>query len=139
KDFLLWKSSKNKQSYNYEIPDVENGVSLVWEQHDLFPGKGYEMAKKYNAPFAIYVHAPQVWESQKWGVKRPIWGKILERMEAKSLQRADHIACVSQQVADKLEEMGIPKEKILVSPMAMDPYLYTDLNVEDIQQEYKLK
>ena len=139
KDFLLWKSSKNKQSFNYVIPDVENGVSLVWEQHDLFPGNGYEMAKKYNAPFAIYVHAPQVWESQKWGVKRPIWGKMLEKMEAKSLQRADHIACVSQQVADKLEEMGIPKEKILVSPMAMDPYLYTDLNVEDIQQEYKLK
>jgi len=138
KDILLWKSSINRAHFNYKLPDMENGVSLVWEQHDFFPGVGYKLAKKYNVPFVIYVHAPQVWEAAKWGVKRPIWGKLLEKMETRSLKRAEIVACVSQQVADKLKEMGIPENKIMVSPMAVDGYLYSDVNSDDIKEEYNL-
>lgn len=138
-DILLWKTSQKKDRYNYEIPGTENGVRLVWEQHDFFPGNGYELSKKYNAPFVIYVHAPQVWEAKKWGVNRPGWGRILEKMETKSLKRADYVACVSSQVADKLQEMGIPRDKILVSPMAVDAHLYSNLDSEDIKLEYDLK
>lgn len=139
KDILLWKSSKNKAHFDYKLPDLENGVSLVWEQHDLFPGVGYELAKKHNAPFVIYVHAPQVWEASKWGVKRSGWGKFLERREAKSLKRADIVACVSIQVAEKLKEMGIHESKIIVSPMAVDAHLFTDINSQKIIDAYNLK
>jgi len=139
KDILLWKSSMNSNHFNYELPDFENGVSLVWEQHDFFPGIGYKLAKKHNVPFVIYVHAPQVWEAAKWGVKRPIWGKLLEKMETKSLKRADIVACVSQQVADKLKRMGIPENKILVSPMAVDAHLFSKANSWHIIEDYNLK
>jgi len=139
KDILLWKSSMNSNHFNYELPDFENGVSLVWEQHDFFPGIGYKLAKKHNVPFVIYVHAPQVWEAAKWGVKRPIWGKLLEKMETKSLKRADIVGCVSQQVADKLKRMGIPENKILVSPMAVDAHLFSKANSWHIIEDYNLK
>ncbi len=138
KDILLWKSSVNNAHYDYEFPNMENGVSLVWEQHDFFPGIGYKLAKKHNVPFIIYVHAPQVWEAAKWGVRRPVWGKLIEKMEIKSLKRADIVACVSQQVADKLIRMGIPENKILISPMAIDGYLYSDVNSDEIKEEYNL-
>lgn len=138
-DVLLWKKSRENDHYDYSIPGTENKIALVWEQHDFFPGKGYQLAQKYNSPFVIYVHAPQVWEAKKWGVKRPLWGKILERMETRSLRRADKVACVSTQVAEKLEEMGVAKEKIVVSPMAVDAHLYADVDSEDIKNEYDLK
>lgn len=139
KDILLWKSSNNQSHFNYKLPDVENGVALVWEQHDFFPGIGYKLAKKHNAPFIIYVHAPQVWEASKWGVKRPIWGKLLEKIETRSLKRADIVACVSRQVADKLKVMGIPENKILVSPMAVDAHLFSKSNSQHIIKDYNLK
>lgn len=139
KDILLWRASKNKLNYNYSIPDIEKGISLVWEQHDLFPGIGYELAKKHNVPFVIYVHAPQVWEAAKWGVKRPGWGKLLEKMEIKSLKRADIIACVSKQVAAKLIQMGISENKILISPMAVDAHLFNVINSQKIIDTYNLK
>lgn len=138
KDILLWKTSLKNANYDYEFPDMENGVSLVWEQHDFFPGIGYKLSKKYKLPFIIYVHAPQVWESAKWGVRRPVWGKLLEKMEARSLKRADIVACVSPQVADKLKSMGIPENKILISPMAIDGFLYSDVNSDEIKEEYNL-
>ena len=63
-----------------------------------------------------------IWEAKKWGVNRPIWGKWLERaQEFPSLNQADFLACVSDQVKAQLENMGIPHHKILISPMAGDP------------------
>ncbi|WP_324719189.1 glycosyltransferase family 4 protein [Salinimicrobium sp. HB62] len=138
-DFLLWRTSKKTDNYRYAFPGLEKPVAMVWEQHDFFPGNGYKLAKKFKAPFVIYVHAPQVWESHKWGVKRPFWGKILEKMESRNLKRADAVACVSSQVAEKLESMGVEKKKIIISPMAVDPFLYRDLDTSDIVKEYNLK
>ena len=60
-------------------------------------------------------------------------------METKSLKKADIIACVSKQVAEKLVEMGIPDNKILVSPMAVDAYLFSDINSQQIIDLYNLK
>ncbi|SKC82961.1 glycosyltransferase family 4 protein [Ohtaekwangia koreensis] len=125
KDLLLWRKSRRKSNYSYPLPFNAEHINFIWEQHDLFPGPGREMANKYKVPLITYVHAPQVWESAKWGVNRFVWGWFLEKfVEAPALKRSDLVACVSQEVADKLEKMGIPKNKILISPMAVDPYLF---------------
>lgn len=125
KDLLLWRKSKRKNNYSYPLPFNAENIDFIWQQHDLFPGPGRKMAAKYNVPLITYVHAPQVWESAKWGVNRFAWGWFLEKfVESPSLKKSDLVACVSQEVADKLEKMGIPKNKILISPMAVDPYLF---------------
>lgn len=139
KDCLLWRASKKNSDNNHNIPGTSDGVKLVWEQHDLFPGRGFKLAKKHNVPFVIYVHAPQVWEASKWGVSRPGWGKLLEKLEAKSLKRADMVACVSNQVAEKLIEMGIPQDKILISPMAVDAHLFDNNTSNDVEETYDLR
>jgi glycosyltransferase involved in cell wall biosynthesis len=125
KDLLLWRKSRRKNNYSYSLPFQAESVSFIWEQHDLFPGPGRAMADKYKVPLITYVHAPQVWESAKWGVNRLVWGWFLEKfVESPSLRKSDLVACVSQEVADKLERMGVPKNKILISPMAVDPHLF---------------
>lgn len=139
KDILLYRSSKKSRNFRYPIPHIEESeVAFVWEQHDFFPGIGYKLAKKYKVPFVIYVHAPQVWESSKWGINRPGWSKIMEKMELKALLRADLIACVSSQVANKLEEIGVPKSNIVVSPMAVNPYIFKNIDSDIIANKHQL-
>src|SRR5690606_33606629 len=118
----------------YRLPAEH--VAFVWEQHDLFPGIGYLLARRFGVPFIMYVHAPQVWESAKWGVRRPGWGWLLERLEARSIKRADVVACVSSEVRDKLVEMGVPTEKVIVSPMAVDLSLFKPgAGAEDLRRK----
>lgn len=122
KDVLLYKSKP--QSWPFESK-LSNQLKFVWEQHDMFSGIGYKVAKQYKVPYMVYVHGPVVWESRKWGVKRPLWGKLLEKRESDNLKKADIVACVSREVADQLQRMGVGKSKIKVIPMLVDTNLFT--------------
>jgi glycosyltransferase involved in cell wall biosynthesis len=73
-----------------------------------------------------YVHAPQVWEAARWGVARPGWGTWLERAgELPQLRDSDVVACVSDEVATELIRLGVRRERVLVSPMAVDAHRFT--------------
>lgn len=139
KDLKLWYVYGRKKNLNFELPINKEDVSFIWEQHDFFPGIGYSLSKKYQVPFIKYVHAPQVWESKKWGVKRPVWGRFMEKIESNSLRKADIVACVSPQVVEKLVNLGIEKDKILVSPMAVNPSLFEGIDSSSIYKKYDLK
>ncbi len=137
KDLSLWKSSNNNQRYKYQIPDLGD-VCFVWEHHDIFSGIGFEMAQRYNAPYIKYVRAPRVWEAKKWSISWPFWGNILEFIEASSLKKAHVVACVSPIVVEKLINMGIHRENILVSLMAVDPKLFQDVDSTRISNQFQL-
>jgi len=124
KDISLWMKSRDWDVLESK-PWSNHKIAFVWQQHDLFPGPGHRLARELNVPLVTYVHAPVVWETAKWGVKRYGWGKLLEQfIEARSLRESDIVACVSEEVAEKLIQMGVESEKILVSPMAIDPFLF---------------
>jgi glycosyltransferase involved in cell wall biosynthesis len=125
KDIMLYVQTRNWGVIIRQRPWVDKEVAFVWQQHDLFPGPGRKLASELNVPLVTYVHAPVVWEAAKWGVKRYFWGWFLERfVELRSLNQSDLIGCVSEEVAQKLVEMGIDRSKIIVSPMAVDPSLF---------------
>jgi glycosyltransferase involved in cell wall biosynthesis len=96
-------------------------LAFVWQHHDLFARAGFPVARRHACPLVSYVHAPQVWEARRWGVRRPGWGGILERFgEQPQLLDSDVVACVSEEVAAELARFGVPRERMLVSPMAVD-------------------
>jgi glycosyltransferase involved in cell wall biosynthesis len=115
-------------------------VMMVWERHDLFPGPGKRLASKLNVPFVISVEALAVWEANKWGVKRPFWGRWLEtNVEAKSLKGADLVSCVSEEVRDKVISLGVPAEKVVVSHNRVDSHVFNPhVDGNEIMQRYKL-
>lgn len=126
KDLMIWKNLRTwKLQQQDDFINGEN-VAFVWEKHDLFFGPGKKLSEKLNVPLISYVHAPVVWEASKWGVKRYLWGKWLEKIEAVSLRKADLVAVVSEEVKKKVMAMGISDEKILISPMAVEPRLFID-------------
>jgi glycosyltransferase involved in cell wall biosynthesis len=125
KDILLWRR-RNRKSYTH-APWNGSDVICVWEQHDMFRGPGRKIADTLGVPLVLYVHAPVVWESAKWGVWRPVWGWILEKyFETASLKKADLVACVSEEVAGKLRRMGVAENRIIVSPMSVDPHRFLE-------------
>jgi glycosyltransferase involved in cell wall biosynthesis len=97
-------------------------VELVWQHHDIFHTAGHELAHRHRCPLVSYVHAPQVWEAARWGVRRPGWGRLLEQFaERPQLLASDVVAVVSEEVAREVERLGVNEERVLVSPMAVDP------------------
>lgn len=134
---------KNLMDWKLLKSDLLQGKNpaFVWEKHDLFFGPGKKLSQKLNVPLISYVHAPVVWEASKWGVKRYWWGKWLERLEAQSLRKADLVAVVSEEVKEKVMTMGVAEEKILISPMAVEPQLFSENKQlsQEINEAYKLK
>jgi glycosyltransferase involved in cell wall biosynthesis len=139
KDVLLWRKRNRK---NYEEGPWKNiNIICVWEQHDMFAGPGRKIADALGVPLVIYVHAPVVWEAAKWRVRRPLWGQFLEKYyEAASLKKADLVACVSQEVADKLGQMGVDPNKIIVSPMSVDSRRFSERQDDaDVRRKLNLE
>lgn len=103
----------------------EKQVQMVWQRHDLFPGPGRRLADKLGVPLVTSVEAAAVWEAKKWGVHRPIWGNWLERKyEAKSLQESDLVSCVSEEVRQKVIDLGIAASKVIVSHNRVDSTVF---------------
>lgn len=141
KDWKLKKSKPQIWPIEESVEIHEKDVQLVWERHDLFAGPGKRLAEKLDVPFVISVEALAVWEAAKWGVKRPFWGQWLENnVEAKSLKSADLVCCVSQEVKIKVIEMGVPENKVIVTPNRVDGTLFNpDIDGSTIELKYNLK
>jgi glycosyltransferase involved in cell wall biosynthesis len=120
KDVRQWRRAKR-----YTVPPdprwSDGTLEFVWQHHDLFHEAGEQLARRYDVPLVSYVHAPQVWEARRWGVARPGYGPSLERFgERPQLRASDVVCCVSPEVAQELTRLGVPADRILVSPMAVD-------------------
>lgn len=142
--FKDWRLKNSKpQTWPIELSgQLENKeLKVVWERHDLFPGPGRRLADKYNVPLVTSVEALAVWEAEKWGVRRPLWGKILEsKVEAKSLHKSDLICCVSHEIREKVISMGIEEEKVIVTPNRVDATLFhPGIDGSEIEEKYNLK
>ena len=139
-DLVVWRNLRNWKIFQKDFLKSED-IAFVWEKHDLFYGPGKKLSEKLNVPLISYVHAPVVWEASKWGVKRYLWGRWLEKIEAVSLKKADLVAVVSEEVKKKVMAMGISEAKILISPMAVEPKLFSDNNgkILKLKKKYKLE
>ena len=101
-------------------------VAFVWQRHDLFNHAGLRAARSLQRPLVTFAAAPLVWEARRWGVRRPGWGRVVERLgEVKPLAAADVVACTSDEVADELARLGVPAAKLLVTPAGVDIARFT--------------
>ena len=94
---------------------------FVWQHHDPFFALGSQVARSVGAPLVQFVDAPHVWEARRWGVRRPGWGSVLERLgERPQLASADLVVCVSDEVAEAVERLTDAGARIVVAPCTAD-------------------
>jgi glycosyltransferase involved in cell wall biosynthesis len=100
---------------------TQRDPAFVWSYHEIFPSAGIELARRLRKPLVQFVDAPQIWEGRGWGVKRPGWGWLLERLaERPQLRQADVVACVSEEVARAVAQLGVPERRLLITPNGVD-------------------
>ena len=141
KDIKLYLSKPKELPIYEKVSSFPKPLNLVWQRHDLFSPYGSDIAKKFNVPLIISVEAAVVWEAKKWGVKRPLWGKLMEYYdETKNLKKADLVICVSEELKGKLIHMGVAKNRILVTPNRVDNNQFnTSISGTDIRKKFNLQ
>lgn len=140
KDIRLYLSKPKKWPIEKELEKGLKDLKFICERHDLFAGVGKKLAVKYNVPFLVLVDAPVVWEAEKWGVKRGLWGVFLERFfEKESLMSADLVICISEKVRDKVIEFGVSQDKTIVAHNKVNNFLFNpEVNPQSVLDQYKL-
>jgi glycosyltransferase involved in cell wall biosynthesis len=100
-------------------------LAFVWQRHELFHRAGIDLARVLGVPSVLFVPAPLVWEREKWGTTRPRWADALERLgEQRALRATDLVACGSEAVVEEVTRMGVPEERIIVTPTGVDLELF---------------
>lgn len=113
-----WTARRTRRVCTSDLPVQP---AFVWQRHELFRRDGLELARKLGVPYVLSVHALQVEEAAGWGVRRPAWGPLAERLgELPQLRAADLVACVSTPLAQAVTRRGIAPEKIVVTPNGVD-------------------
>jgi glycosyltransferase involved in cell wall biosynthesis len=126
RDVLHWRRGR-RFSINPTGPWSGTHVTLVWQRHDLFTTAGVDLARRLGVPSVVFVPAAKVWEAEQWGTTRPGWGRLLEwRAERPSLLGADLVACGSQPVVEQIVRLGVPEERVLLTPTGVDLELFAE-------------
>ncbi|MEO7574032.1 MAG: glycosyltransferase [Acidimicrobiales bacterium] len=104
---------------------VQAELTFVWQRHELFHTAGIDLAEELRVPSVLFVPALIVWQAEQWGVRRPGWGRWLERTaERPALQRASLVACGTDVVAEHAARRGVPDDRLLVTPTGVDLALF---------------
>jgi glycosyltransferase involved in cell wall biosynthesis len=126
KDLLHWRLSR-RFSIDPHGPWSGSEVTFVWQRHDLFTTAGLDLARRLGVPSVLFVPAAKVWEAGHWGTTRPGWGRLLEwRAERPSLVSADVVAAGSRTVFDQMVRMGVPEERLVLTPTGVDLQLFAE-------------
>lgn len=126
KDVLAVRGARRFKDAGASGPWSNDRLRLVWQNHQMFHTAGFVAARRAGCPVVLFVDAPLVWEARKWGVRRAGYGGLLERVgEWPQLRSADLVACVSDEVAEQVRVRGVPEERIVVTPCAVDPEVFS--------------
>jgi glycosyltransferase involved in cell wall biosynthesis len=102
-------------------------LAFVWQRHEMFHRAGVDLARALRVPSVVFAPAALVWEAQQWRVRRPGWGRAVEHAgEARVLRDADLVACGSDLVAEQVARLGVPDERLLVTPTGVDLDLFDE-------------
>jgi glycosyltransferase involved in cell wall biosynthesis len=119
-----WKGIQSRRAA-LDGPWRSADLAFVWQHHELFQKSGFRLARAMARPLVLFVDAPIIWEERQWGVRRPGWGRFLERIgEKPQFGSADLVACVSEEVAAEVVRRGTPPERVVVTPCSVDPHLF---------------
>ena len=121
KDLKRAYAARARRESGAQTQWADHELAFVWQHHDLFQSPGVPIARRNGCPLVSFVDAPLVWEARRWGVKRPGWSHLVERYgEWPQLRASDVVACLTDEIAREIVRLGVPRERIIFSPTAVD-------------------
>ena len=92
---------------------------LLYQRHGKFLFAGALLSRLMGIPLVLEYNASEDWMAKYWDPTRfSPWLRLCERV---SIKAASLIVVVSNPLKQQLIEVGVPAERILVNPNAVDP------------------
>jgi glycosyltransferase involved in cell wall biosynthesis len=103
----------------------DHHYSLVVEIHRRHHTTGEAIARRKSLPYLRRVEALEIREEAEWGVRRPLWGHLVEVVgELTPIKRAQGVAVISSVLDAELASAGVPAERRCVLPSAVDTNVF---------------
>jgi glycosyltransferase involved in cell wall biosynthesis len=122
--FHLFREAANL-SYNIRFIAVVHKLMakkrprLLYQRHGRFLFAGALLSRWMGIPLVLEYNASEDWMAKHWDPARfTPWLRLCERVSVKA---ASLIVVVSNPLKQQLMEIGVPAERILVNPNAVDP------------------
>jgi len=114
-------------------------IAFVYQRYGIGNFSGLQAARRFDAPFVLEFNGSEVWAYRNWG--KPLKNEALAlKIEELNLRHADLIVVVSQPIQEQLLAMGIPIERVLVNPNAVNPDVYyPDIDGTPVREQYGLQ
>lgn len=101
---------------------LEVAPSFIYQRHGRYVIAGALLSRALGRPLVLEYNGSEVWISKHWDPARfPSWLRLCEQI---SLSAASLITVVSDSLRDELIQAGVPEQKILVNPNAVDPDVF---------------
>jgi glycosyltransferase involved in cell wall biosynthesis len=98
-------------------------VSMVYQRYSVHNFAGLRLAHLLRVPLILEYNGSEVWMNRHWG--RPLkYEALADRIERLNVNAADLVVVVSRPMRDELVARGVPGDRILVNPNAVDPERY---------------
>jgi glycosyltransferase involved in cell wall biosynthesis len=92
---------------------------LLYQRHGRFVFAGALLSRLMGIPLVLEYNASEDWLAKHWDPTRfSPWLRLCERVSVKA---ASLVVVVSNPLKQQLMEVGVPAERILVNPNAVDP------------------
>ena len=92
---------------------------LLYQRHGKFLFAGAILSRLLRIPLVLEYNGSEDWIAKHWDPSR--FSPWLRLCEAVSVRAASLIVVVSKPLKQQLLEIGVPEERILVNPNAVDP------------------
>jgi glycosyltransferase involved in cell wall biosynthesis len=94
---------------------------LVMQLHSRHQDVGLRIARRLGVSFVLRIEALEIREEAEWGIRRPVWGGLAERLgELRIIRQADLVAVASDDLDAQLAEAEIDDDRRVVVPNGVD-------------------
>lgn len=98
---------------------AEKRARLLYQRHGRFLFAGAVLSRLTRIPLVLEYNASEEWMAKHWDPIRFLpWLRLCEKV---SIKAASLIVVVSNPLKEQLRATGVPPERILVNPNAVDP------------------
>jgi glycosyltransferase involved in cell wall biosynthesis len=122
--FYLFKESQ-ALSYNVRFALTTKRLlgnrrpRMLYQRHARYVFAGALLARLLGVPLILEYQTSEYWWAKTWGPARFL--SLVRLAEEFSIRSATRLAVVSDLLRDELVERGVPREKVIVNPAAVDP------------------
>jgi glycosyltransferase involved in cell wall biosynthesis len=118
--FVVYSQSFSRRCHNLL---VDRPPDFIYQRYSVLNYSGAEVARHLGCPFILEYNGSEVWVARNWSTPMMFEG-LADRIERAVLKRADLVVVVSAVLRDGVVARGVPPERVLVNPNAVDPSCY---------------